>query len=152
MICLLLRLIYCIINFAISKVINLDQNDASISSCIEGNAEIIACILFDNISTLFIRAYCKIKGRTLVRYGDHIRFVRRYDGSSYKLMLNSFLLAREEKVSEAFKEYDGQLFVKKLTRLNSMLSHTPETNSFVFKLKRRKLHIDILRLGPEESR
>ncbi|PRP88791.1 hypothetical protein PROFUN_00259 [Planoprotostelium fungivorum] len=55
-------------------------------------------------------------------------------------------------VSSAFDEYDGQLVIKKLLRINSLVAHTPETLHYVFKMKRRKLLIEILTLGPEESR
>jgi len=55
-------------------------------------------------------------------------------------------------VSDAFSEYDGQFFVVKLPRLNSLVSHLPETLNYIFKLGRRKLHIEIPHLGPAETR
>lgn len=56
------------------------------------------------------------------------------------------------KVTEAFQDFDGQFFVKKLPHLYSLTSPLPETVNYVFKLKRRKLHIEIPHLGPTETR
>jgi len=56
------------------------------------------------------------------------------------------------KISSAFAPFHGQLLVKKMPRLNSLVSHLPETLSYVYKMSRRKFHIEILHLGPEESR
>ncbi len=55
-------------------------------------------------------------------------------------------------VSDAFSDYTGQFFLRKLPRLNSIVSFNPETLNYVFKVGRRKFHIEILHLGPEESR
>jgi len=56
------------------------------------------------------------------------------------------------KVPESFKEYDGLFNVIKLPLLNSMISHTPETLKYIFRVGRRKLHLEIPHMGPEESR
>ena len=53
---------------------------------------------------------------------------------------------------EAFSEYDGLFFVNKLPVLNCLMPHLPETNKYVFQLGRRKFHLEIPHLGPEESR
>jgi hypothetical protein len=55
-------------------------------------------------------------------------------------------------VSEAFSDYSGQFFIKKLPRLNSLVTFQPDTLNFVFKQRRRKLHIEMLHLGPAETR
>lgn len=62
------------------------------------------------------------------------------------------LLGVGGEVSDAFSDYTGQFFIRKLPRLNSLVSFNPETLNYVFKMGRRKLHIEILHLGPEESR
>jgi hypothetical protein len=53
---------------------------------------------------------------------------------------------------EAFAEFSGQFSVKKLPSLNSLLTPLPETLNLVYKLKRRKLQIEIPHLGPQETR
>ncbi len=68
------------------------------------------------------------------------------------VILLIFILGSGVTVSEAFKEYDGQFFLAKLPRLNSLVTHLPETLNYIFKLGRRKLHIEIPHLGPAESR
>eukprot|EP01116_Phalansterium_solitarium_P017743 TRINITY_DN4450_c0_g2_i1.p1 TRINITY_DN4450_c0_g2~~TRINITY_DN4450_c0_g2_i1.p1 ORF type:complete len:420 (-),score=163.82 TRINITY_DN4450_c0_g2_i1:188-1447(-) len=52
--------------------------------------------------------------------------------------------------SAAFSEFDGQLLVHKLPRMHSLVVPRPPTLNFVFKLKRRKLHIEIPHLGPAD--
>ncbi len=56
------------------------------------------------------------------------------------------------KVPETFQEYDGLFMVKKLPHLNSLVAPHPESLKYIFRLGRRKLHLDIPHLGPEESR
>lgn len=51
-----------------------------------------------------------------------------------------------------FQKFHGQLFVKKFPKFNSLVWYLPETLHYVFKMNTRKLQIDILTLGPEESR
>jgi hypothetical protein len=53
------------------------------------------------------------------------------------------------KKSEALEEYQGFFGVKKLPSLGTLIPLQPETKNFVFSLGRRKLHIEILHLGPE---
>jgi len=64
----------------------------------------------------------------------------------------SFVSFEGKVVPDIFSEYHGQFVVKKLARLNSLVTHMPETLNYIFKLGRRKLHIEIPHLGPEESR
>jgi len=53
---------------------------------------------------------------------------------------------------EAFAEFSGTFKVKKLPSLNSLIIPLPETLNLVYKLKRRKLQIEIPHLGPQETR
>ena len=54
--------------------------------------------------------------------------------------------------NEAFADFSGQFVVKKLSQLNSLNFYLPETLNYVYKLKRRKLQIEIPHLGPQETR
>jgi elongator complex protein 4 len=54
--------------------------------------------------------------------------------------------------NEAFADFSGHMTVKKLPHLNSLNAPMPETLNYVYKLKRRKLQIEIPHLGPQESR
>jgi hypothetical protein len=71
--------------------------------------------------------------------------------ADYAVKLESFA-GIGAKVSDVFSEYDGLFFVRKLPRLNSLVCHLPETLKYVFRQGRRKLHLEIPHLGPEESR
>lgn len=63
--------------------------------------------------------------------------------------LNSF---KGEDRPEQFSEYTGLFFIKKLARINTMVSYLPETLVYGFARKRRKLYIEVLNLPPETSR
>jgi len=69
--------------------------------------------------------------------------------SDYAISLESF----NGKPPNAFSEYDGFLVIKKLSRVNSLTPAViPDTLRMVFKLTRKKLIIEKIHLGPEESR
>jgi len=55
-------------------------------------------------------------------------------------------------VSASFKEFNGLFHIKKLPALNSLINNMPQTPSFTFQLKRKKLHIEKIHLPPEEVR
>lgn len=55
-------------------------------------------------------------------------------------------------VTEAFQDFDGQFFVKKIPHLYSITSPLPETVNYIFRLNRRKLHLEIPHMGPAETR
>lgn len=58
-------------------------------------------------------------------------------------------------VSEKYeiKEYTGLFYIKKLPKMNSLtFNYAPDTLNYTFKMKRRKMYIEIMHLPPEESR
>ncbi|XP_078335032.1 elongator complex protein 4-like isoform X1 [Crassostrea virginica] len=66
------------------------------------------------------------------------------------LLMESFAGSDKEK-NPAFKEYHGLFHIVQLPRLNSLLSHMPDTLDFAFKLRRKKFTIEKLHLPPELS-
>lgn len=52
----------------------------------------------------------------------------------------------DENTNPYFKEYNGQLFIKKLQSINSLQSPKPETYDLAFKLKRNRFLIEKLHL------
>jgi len=63
--------------------------------------------------------------------------------------LNSF---KGDDRAEQFSDYTGLFFIRKLARINTMISYLPETLVYGFTRKRRKLYIEMLNLPPETSR
>lgn len=52
----------------------------------------------------------------------------------------------------AFAEHDGFFVVRKMPRINTLSAYRTEQTTYTFKLKRHKLSIDSIHLGPEVSR
>ncbi|KAL6067875.1 Elongator subunit elp4 [Balamuthia mandrillaris] len=57
-----------------------------------------------------------------------------------------------DQVSTAYKDYSGLFDIIKLPRLNSLMTHLPDTLNYAFKVGRRKLSIEKLHLPPETVR
>ncbi|XP_048242263.1 elongator complex protein 4-like [Haliotis rufescens] len=70
--------------------------------------------------------------------------------SDTAIRLESFAGSSKEK-NPAFKEYHGLLHLRQLPRLNSLISHMPDTLDLAFKLRRKKFTIEMLHLPPELS-
>ncbi|XP_015173299.1 PREDICTED: elongator complex protein 4 [Polistes dominula] len=68
--------------------------------------------------------------------------------SDFAIRLESFAGSSKE-TNPLFKDYHGLLHIKKLPALNILAPHTPESRDLVFKLRRKKLLIEILHLPPE---
>ncbi|KAK3102708.1 hypothetical protein FSP39_013327 [Pinctada imbricata] len=66
------------------------------------------------------------------------------------VQLESFAGSEKEK-NPVFAEYHGLFNIVQLPRLNSLLSHIPETYDLAFKLRRKKFMIEKLHLPPELS-
>lgn len=64
--------------------------------------------------------------------------------------LDAFSQAKME-TNPLFKDYHGQLYLKKLAALNTLAPHIPESKDLVFKLRRKKFVIEVLHLPPEVS-
>eukprot|EP01135_Chromosphaera_perkinsii_P010998 Nk52_evm32s2309 gene=Nk52_evmTU32s2309 len=64
------------------------------------------------------------------------------------VQLESFAGSEKEK-NPAFKEYHGMFYIRKLSKLNSLVCHMPESLDLAFKLRRKKLLIETLHLPPE---
>ncbi len=65
---------------------------------------------------------------------------------------NFFIHTDEFDHPEAFRNYTGLFNVRKLARLASLAQHQPETLSYGFMRKKKKLYIEKLHLPPETSR
>jgi hypothetical protein len=83
---------------------------------------------------------------------DYIVRLESFDGNIFSFFFRYLLLGIGAKVPDAFSEFDGLFFVNKLPVLNCLVPHIPETNKYVFQLGRRKFHLEIPHMGPEESR
>lgn len=68
--------------------------------------------------------------------------------SDIAIKLESFAESGRE-TNVLFKDYHGQLYIKKLAALNALAPHIPESRDLVFKLRRKKFIIEILHLPPE---
>ncbi|XP_041367597.1 elongator complex protein 4-like [Gigantopelta aegis] len=66
------------------------------------------------------------------------------------IQLESFAGSDREK-NPAFKEYSGLLHIRQLPRLNSLVSHMPDTLDLAYKLRRKKFTVEKLHLPPELS-
>lgn len=66
----------------------------------------------------------------------------------FAIELESFA-GSEKETNAVFKEYNGLFFIRKMTALNTLASHTPETYDLAFKLRRRRFVIEKLHLPPE---
>jgi hypothetical protein len=84
-----------------------------------------------------------------LRYSGAFPFLYRY---LYNDCAFNISIGAGAKVTESFNDFDGLFLVKKLPRLNSLVCHQPETMKYVFRQGRRKLHLEIPHMGPEESR
>lgn len=68
--------------------------------------------------------------------------------SDIAVKLESFADSGRE-TNVLFKDYHGQLHIKKLAALNALAPHIPESRDLVFKLRRKKFIIEVLHLPPE---
>ncbi|EDV98452.1 putative elongator complex protein 4 [Drosophila grimshawi] len=66
----------------------------------------------------------------------------------YSIELESFA-GSERETHPAFKEYSGLLHLHKMSALNTLAVHMPETTDLAFKLRRKKFVIEKLHLPPE---
>ena len=66
----------------------------------------------------------------------------------YSVELDSFA-GSDKETNPAFKEYHGLIYIRKLTALNALATHTPETFDLAFKLRRKRFVIEKLHLPPE---
>ncbi|XP_030381179.1 putative elongator complex protein 4 [Scaptodrosophila lebanonensis] len=66
----------------------------------------------------------------------------------YAIELESFA-GSERETHPAYKEYSGLLHLHKMTALNTLAAHMPETTDLAFKLRRKKFVIEKLHLPPE---
>lgn len=65
----------------------------------------------------------------------------------YSIELESFA-GSERETHPAFKEYSGLLHLHKMTALNTLAVHMPETTDLAFKLRRKKFVIEKMHLPP----
>ncbi|XP_065846056.1 elongator complex protein 4-like [Oscarella lobularis] len=78
-------------------------------------------------------------------------FVRRVEHlSDVAIHLESFEGSEKEK-NPVYKDYHGLFHICRLSRLNSLACHLPETTSLAFKLHRKKFAIEKLYLPPDAS-
>ncbi|XP_068144667.1 elongator complex protein 4 [Drosophila tropicalis] len=66
----------------------------------------------------------------------------------YSVELESFA-GSDRETHPAFKEYSGLLHLHKMTALNTLAVHMPETTDLAFKLRRKKFVIEKFHLPPE---
>ncbi|XP_064536169.1 elongator complex protein 4 [Drosophila montana] len=66
----------------------------------------------------------------------------------YAIELESFA-GSERETHPAFKEYSGLLHLHKMSAINTLAVHMPETTDLAFKLRRKKFVIEKLHLPPE---
>ncbi|XP_057336221.1 elongator complex protein 4 [Microplitis mediator] len=68
--------------------------------------------------------------------------------SDTAIALESFAGSSKE-TNPIFKDYHGLLHVKKLSAINTLASHCPESYDLAFKMRRKKFVIEILHLPPD---
>lgn len=68
--------------------------------------------------------------------------------SDVTIKLDSFAGSNME-TNPLFKDYHGQLYIKKLGALNTLTPDMPNSRDLVFKLRRKKFMIEVLHLPPE---
>lgn len=68
----------------------------------------------------------------------------------YAIELESFA-GSEKETNPVFKEYNGLFFIRKMSALNALAAHTPETYDLAFKLRRKRFVIEKLHLPPEDQ-
>ncbi|XP_034107488.1 elongator complex protein 4 [Drosophila nasuta] len=66
----------------------------------------------------------------------------------YAIELESFA-GSDRETHPAFKEYSGLLHLHKMTALNTLAVHMPETTDLAFKLRRKKFVIEKMHLPPD---
>lgn len=66
----------------------------------------------------------------------------------YSIELESFA-GSDKETNPVFKEYNGLFFIRKISALNALAAHTPETYDLAFKLRRKRFVIEKLHLPPE---
>lgn len=66
----------------------------------------------------------------------------------YAIELESFA-GSDKETNPCFKEYNGLFYIRKMTALNALTVHTPETYDLAFKLRRKRFVIEKLHLPPE---
>jgi hypothetical protein len=69
----------------------------------------------------------------------------------YVFSMASFADAKDP-VNPAFAEHDGFFVVRKMPRINTLSAQKTEQITYTFKVKRHKLAIESIHLGPEVSR
>ncbi|EDW36828.1 GL25849 [Drosophila persimilis] len=86
-----------------------------------------------------------------------MHLIAKYDASlvpkirqlvDYAIELESFA-GSERETHPAFKEYSGLLHLHKMSALNTLAVHMPETTDLAFKLRRKKFVIERFHLPPE---
>ncbi|TDG49142.1 hypothetical protein AWZ03_004442 [Drosophila navojoa] len=86
-----------------------------------------------------------------------MHLIAKYDSSlvpkirqlvDYAIELESFA-GSERETHPAFKEYSGLLHLHKMTAINTLAVHMPETTDLAFKLRRKKFVIEKLHLPPD---
>ncbi|KAH0551817.1 elongator complex protein 4 [Cotesia glomerata] len=68
--------------------------------------------------------------------------------SDTAIALESFAGSSKE-TNPIFKDYHGLLYVKKLSAINTLAPHCPESYDLAFKMRRKKFVIEILHLPPD---
>ncbi|ALC41122.1 CG6907, partial [Drosophila busckii] len=85
-----------------------------------------------------------------------MHLIAKYDASlvakirqlvDYAIELESFA-GSERETHAAFKEYSGLLHLRKMSAINTLAVHMPETTDLAFKLRRKKFVIEKLHLPP----
>lgn len=66
----------------------------------------------------------------------------------FSIELESFA-GTEREANPLFKEYHGLFHIRKLAAFNALAAHLPETPDLAFKLRRKRLVIEMLHLPPE---
>ena len=111
-------------------------------------AEVFTLLLHDNSADWNIEQTLGYKNSTHCRHHCWLSAISKYVSGQI-----SFFSTHSGSIGDAtVDEFQGQFFVKKLPRLNTLVCHIPETYNYVFRLGRRKLHIEIPHLGPETTR
>ncbi|KAH8285818.1 hypothetical protein KR018_009496 [Drosophila ironensis] len=86
-----------------------------------------------------------------------MHLIAKYDASlvpkirqlvDYAIELESFA-GSEKETHPAFKEYSGLLHLHKMSALNTLAVHMPDTTDLAFKLRRKKFILEKLHLPPE---
>lgn len=86
-----------------------------------------------------------------------MHLIAKYDSSlvpkirqlvDYAIELESFA-GSERETHPAFKEYSGLLHLHKMSAINTLAVHMPETTDLAFKLRRKKFVIEKLHLPPD---